>query len=177
MPGFSHAGDELVHDADASADETVLRLPAQLGDLRATAVASSLRLIRASAEATSSAADELSPARDRNFAVHEQIRSLKLVPALPKYAGNAEHVVAPCADALLRASGRDRIQNCRGILRSESTSLRSGRGGDCYIGREANGGGHDEAVVVVGVFADQVDAAGRAEDSRLIAEDVSRIAA
>ena len=46
--------------------------------------------------------------------------------------------------------------------------------GDCNIGREGNGRGHDESVVVVGVFANQVDAAGGAEDSGVIAESCSK---
>ena len=34
VTGFAHAGNELVHDADAGADEFVLRLAAQFGDFR-----------------------------------------------------------------------------------------------------------------------------------------------
>ena len=45
-----------------------------------------------------------------------------------------------------------------------------GTRGDCNIGGEGDGSGHDESVVVIGVFANQVDAAGRAENSGLIAE-------
>ena len=42
--------------------------------------------------------------------------------------------------------------------------------GDCYIGGETDGGGHDEAVIVIGVFADQIDASGSTEDSGATAE-------
>ena len=74
-----------------------------------------------------------------------------------------------------QADCRDQTRSRRGILRNRITSFRSGRAGDCDVCREADGCRHDEAVVVVGVFADQIDAARRAEDSWLTSKSVLKV--
>ncbi len=131
-------------------------------------------LIRASADATSTAADELRPAPIGDFAVYKQIRALKFVAALAKHVGNAEHVVAPRSGAGARQVVEIEFKIAGELFRvNDEFSVVAH--GDCNIGREGNGGGHDESVVVVGVFANQVDAAGGAEDSGVIAESLLEV--
>ena len=101
--------------------------------------------------------------------MHEQVRAMKFVPTLPKHAGDAEHVVAPGTGALLGQVVKVELEIAGEFFRVDRSAFDRARG-DCDIGGESDGGGHDETVVVVGVFADQVDAAGRTEDSGTIAE-------
>ncbi len=61
VPFLAHAGYELVHDADAGADKFIFRLAAELGDVRKRH-ALVVEGKKARAEATSRAAEELSPA-------------------------------------------------------------------------------------------------------------------
>jgi hypothetical protein len=41
---------------------------------------------------------------------------------------------------------------------------------NCHVDREPNGGGHDKAIVIVGMLTDQVDASRRTKDFGAIAE-------
>ena len=94
---------------------------------------------------------------------------MKLMAPLPKDAGNSQHVVTPCAGPLLGQVVKIELEITGEFFRVDyKLPIRPRRNG--HIRGEANGGRHDEAVVVIGVFSDQVDASGRAEDSRRNAE-------
>src|SRR6266567_4982057 len=101
--------------------------------------------------------------------MYEQICSLKFVTTLPKYAGDSEHVVTPRAGALLGEMVEIEFK-IAGKLFGMDHDLPVWPWGDRHIGRETDRRRHDEAVVVVGVFADKVDASGGAEDPGSIVE-------
>ena len=103
--------------------------------------------------------------------MYEQVRAPKLVSPLAKHAGNAQYVVAPPADALLGKAVEIKFE-IAGELFGMDDQVAIGPRGDGYIRREAKGGRHDEAVVVVGVFADQIDASGGTKDSGASTEEL-----
>src|SRR5271169_3908887 len=97
--------------------------------------------------------------------MNEQVRARKLLSLLLKSGGNPQHVVTPCADALFGQMIEIEFEIAGkffGVDHQLAILPRSNR----HIWRESNGRGHDEAVVVVGMFADQVDTARRMEDLR-----------
>src|SRR5579872_2484936 len=101
--------------------------------------------------------------------MHEQVRARKLEPAFPKNRSDPDHIVTPSADAAFGQMIEIEFELAGkffGVNREPAILPRSNR----HISRESNGRGHHEAVVVVGVFADQVDAAGCAEDLRTDSE-------
>ena len=88
---------------------------------------------------------------------------------LPNKTGNTEDVVTPLSCALLRKPVEVELEITRKFLRV-NYQLPIWPRSNCYIRREGNCGRHDKAIVIVGVFANQIDASGRAENSRAMAE-------
>ena len=103
--------------------------------------------------------------------MNEQVRARQFVAALHQDTGDAEHVITPSAGALRGKVVEIKFKVAGEFFRVDH-ELAIGSRGDRDIGRESDSGGHDEAVVVVGVFADQVDASGRAEDAGALAEEL-----
>ena len=101
--------------------------------------------------------------------MNEDVCPNKFMVVLSKNRRDSEYVVTPCADAFLRQTVEIKLEVAEEFFGSDH-QLPIGPAGDCDVCREADGGRHDEAVVVVGVFADQIDAARRAEDSCLTSE-------
>src|SRR5579863_3713177 len=91
------------------------------------------------------------------------------MPLLLKDGCNAQHVVAPRADAFLGQSVEIKFE-IAGKFFGVDQEFAIRPGGNPHVGRKADGRGHDVAVVVVGVFADQIDAARRAKYPRKTSE-------
>src|SRR4029077_2308095 len=100
---------------------------------------------------------------------HKQVCACKLEPALPQNGSNPQHVVTPRADALFGQMIEIKLE-VAGKFAGLDHQLAIPTRGDRHVGQEANGGGHNVAVVIVGVFADQVNASGSAEDPGLSSE-------
>ena len=101
--------------------------------------------------------------------MHEQVRSAKLVSRLSKDRGYPQHVITPGSDALFGQVIEIEFKiawKFFGVNHQFVVRARRNR----HISREANGRGHHVAVVVVGVIADQINAAGRAENPGLSSE-------
>jgi hypothetical protein len=90
--------------------------------------------------------------------------------SLLKHAGDTENVVTPRARGLLGEVVEIEFK-LAGKFFGVNHELPVWPWGDRDIGREADGRWHYEAIVVVGVLADQVDAPGCAKDPGVIAEE------
>jgi hypothetical protein len=104
------------------------------------------------------------PGADGNISMHQQIRSLQITSMLAQDEGDAQHIVAPGTGAL----GGEMIDiefeiSGKLVGLNQQLAVRAARNRD--QARKLNRGGHDETFVVIGMLADQVHAAGRAENS------------
>ena len=169
MSRSSHAGHELVHDSNPRADESIFGALAELREVgqghpnSAEARQGQRRCNFQGRGGTQSRADW-------HFAVNEQIRSLKFVTTQLQQASDAKNVVAPCAGALLGKVGEIELEitgKFFGVDEQFSVRPRCNR----HVGGEPDGGGHDKAIIVVGVLADQIDAARGAEDLGRVPEE------
>src|ERR1700686_5881083 len=96
------------------------------------------------------------------------------MPTLSKDADDSEHVVAPRTGALFGQVVEIKLEVDGKFFRAHY-ELAIRPLGDCHICRKTDGGGHYETVVVVGVFADQVDATGSAEHPGMITEEFLKV--
>ena len=86
--------------------------------------------------------------------------------ALDEHVDHATDVIGPVLAALCRTlAGREFVDGVL-VIKGHHTDDAVGPGGDGYFGGEVDGAGQHEAVVVVGVLTDQVDAAGGAATCR-----------
>src|ERR1700690_2202909 len=169
MPGLAHARDELVHDSDAGADKGILSLAAEFGDLGKRQMHLALTHQRES-RGNFDGCGRTESSTDRDFAMHKQVRSLRLKAALHQDAGDTEHVVTPCAGALGGKVVEVKLEVASELF-GVNHQLTIGSRGDGHVGREGDGCRHDETVVVIGVFANQIHASGGAEYPGPIAEE------
>jgi hypothetical protein len=152
------AGDELVHDADIGTDEDVLRALAEQGDLlERHVVAGSTehgesrsnfnggRGAEAGAEGNIAGDGEGEAVLDGDAVLAESPQDAGGVVG-PGFGAGGEKFVDGLVDALVEVNGV-----------GEDAAV--GAVGDGDDGGEVDGRGHDEAVRVVGVLADEVDAA------------------
>src|SRR5271154_1149622 len=103
--------------------------------------------------------------------MNEQVGSAELASALPENRGGAKHIVAPAPSALLRQLVEIKFKVAGEFFgMNEKPAIIPGAEGNVH--RKFDSRGHDEAVVVIGVLADKVYAAGRARNSRPRAEDL-----
>jgi hypothetical protein len=87
------------------------------------------------------------------------------MPDLGKHHRNAQNIVRPCALAVTGQVIQIELKLFGKLFRSNyQFAIRARRNG--HTGGETDGTGHYEAVVVIGVFAQQIDSARGAEDSR-----------
>ena len=123
-----------------------------------------LRLIRASALDTSMAADELRPGTDGHFTSNQQARARGRMPDLAEHDRNTENVVRPYAFAPAGQVLQIEFKLLRKFFRPDDQfPVRPRRNG--HAGGKTDGAGHYEAVVVVGMLAQQIDPPG-AEKTR-----------
>src|SRR5258708_12664450 len=104
--------------------------------------------------------------------MYQQIRSAKFVSGLLKHAGDCEKVVTPRAGALPRQMVEIEFKLAGKFFGADHQFLVWAAGSDRDVSGETDGRRHYEAIVVVGVFADQVDASGSAEYPRVIPEEL-----
>ena len=95
--------------------------------------------------------------------MHQQIRPGKAIASVLKNAGDADDIVTPLAGAALGQAIQVEFEML-GKLLGMNQQFSIGPFRDGYAGGKVDGGGHHEAVVIVSVFADKIDAARRAED-------------
>jgi hypothetical protein len=168
MTSFSHARDELIHDSDAGAYKSILSLAAEFGDFGKWQLSLTLTHEGKGRSDLDGRGGTESRA-DWDFTVHQQIRSLQLETAPLKDTGNTDYVVTPSAGTAFGQVVKIKLE-IAGEFFGVDDELTIWTRGDRYIGREPDSCRHDEAVVVIGVFADQVHASGCAKNPRTIAE-------
>ena len=169
VPGHAAGGDVLVHDAAAHADEIVLGPLAHLGgrhrlEGQARGGEESVR------DADLERGRRAQSGSERNVAPHDEVGADKAATALLQHRRDAEHVVRPVVTTA-RRGGRVEVELARGVHEhgvDADPAVVTRRAGDER--RKIQRRRHDEAVVVVGVLADQVDSSRRAADRRLAAE-------
>src|SRR5271165_262427 len=172
-PRLPHTGDELVHDTDSRPNEIVLGLTAQFRNLR-QGQAGSAEVHQGERGSYLDRGRRTQPGSDRDLRVDEKICADKFVPVLLKNFGNAHDVVAPCTGALPRHAVEIEFE-VAGEFFGVDGQLSIPPWGDGHIGREADRGGHDEPVAVVGMLTNQVDSAGRTIDSRATAVNFLKV--
>ncbi len=165
---LAEAGDELVHDADVGADEGILCVLAEQGDLGQLQVEAGGaedgegggnldRGRRAEAGAEGDVArdgeGEAIVDGDAMFAQCPEnaggiVGPMNIAPGAQRGKAVVEQVGDALVDALVIVDGVGQDAAVRAL-------------GDGDNGGEVDGRGHDKAVAVVGVLADEVDAAGR----------------
>ncbi len=160
--GFAAGGDHLIHDAAVAADEQVLRLLTVEGDLGLTD-GEPQRLLEGltNGHFQRGGGGESRPLR--HVAGDHQIEAAQGITALLQIFHHAADVVAPALAGVV----------LDGLVEVELVALVVVVGGDhLYLpviaqtdgdaGLVVDGAGQHEAVVVVGMFTDEVDAAGGA---------------
>ena len=85
--------------------------------------------------------------------------------AAAQHSGDSDHIVDPCLIALLRKIVEIEFETPGKLLRLQYELAISARR-NSSVRRKADCGRHHEAIVVVGVFADEVDASGGSKDAR-----------
>ena len=168
IAGDAAGRDILVHDAAAHADIVVLRPLADFCDFD--------RLERQSGGGHERMRDAhfergrgAQARAERHVGEDDEIGAAEAPPALLQHHGDAEHIVRPLVPAARRRGvevERARLVHDHRI--DAEPPVRPRRGGD--EGGEFERRRHDEAVVVVGVLADQVHPPRRAADFRHAAE-------
>src|SRR4029077_9932929 len=144
VPGFAKAGDELIHDANARAHESILGPLTKLGHLGH----GKDRTIEA--HESQSAGDfqcggrtETSP--DRNLATNQQVGAVNRGADLLQDRGDADDVITPRPKAFLGEVLDIKLEMLRELLGVQhQLSVRAGR--DRNPGFEADRAGHYEAV-------------------------------
>ena len=104
----------------------------------------------------------------RHRAADQQVRSFDGHAGAHQFAGHADGVIGPLARGL-RGGERRRVELAQfaAVFRIEAKFAVARRGrGD--VSGEVQRYGQDEAEIVVGVLADQIDPAGRPEHTRLL---------
>ena len=132
---------------------------------------------KASAEETSRAAEELSPEPSGTVLRISRLAGSTGIAGAHQFVRHADGVIGPCC-----AAGRPAMEAASNSLVSLSV-LRNGcaacrrDGAAATIGGQVERHWQDEAEVVIGMLADHVDAAGRAEDAQAIgcAIDLSKM--
>src|SRR5579859_7058 len=148
---------ELIHDAALHADEIAFGLLTDARELDAAdGVAGNGGKRERSTDFNGGGRAEACAHRD--FAVNDEIRARESEAGLFELQGDADRIVAPSAGRYAgRGVGieikRNLVAELFGI--NDEFAIVPRRDGHPTI--ESNGGGHDEPVVVIGVFADQID--------------------
>ena len=106
--------------------------------------------------------------------MHQQIRPGKAVASLLDNPGDAEHIVTPLAGSAFRQTIRVELEMFGKFLRMNQ-QFPIGPFRDGYMGGKAHGCGHHKAIVIVGVFADKIDAAWGAEDPWALPEQLFEV--
>ncbi len=162
MIGFAAGGDHLIHDAAVAADELVLRLLTVEGDLGLADVELQ-RLLEGLTDGHFQRGGGGEACPLRYVAGDHQIKAAQGITALLQILHHAADVVAPALAGVV----------FNGLVEVELVALVVVVGGDhLYLpviaqadgdaGLVVDGTGQHEAVVVVGMFTDEVDAAGGA---------------
>ncbi len=129
----------------------------------------SLRLRNARADATSNAAEELSPAPIGTSPWTRILAPLRVRSLVLKNARDAQNVIAPRSCLLFGQVIDIKFEVAGKFLRVDQ-KLAVRPLGDGKICRKPESRWHDEPVVVVRMFADQVDASRGAKDRGALAE-------
>src|SRR5258707_1166935 len=95
--------------------------------------------------------------------MHEQVRPEELDSTLPEHCRGPEDIVAPRAGALLGQVVKIKFKITREFLGVDDELAVRPRG-NSYVNRKTDCRRHNEAVVIVGVFTNQVDASRSTED-------------
>ena len=158
-------GDELVHDAAIGADELVFGALAETGEHRAGVAGAGERENRESrGYLQGGGAGEAGAERD--VAPETEAEAGDLVAIAGEDGNHAQRIVGPVAGAFGGEGCGVEAALLAVVLRVEDDLAVAARR-DAGQGGEVDGRGHDEALGVVGMLADQVDPAGRGKDGRL----------
>jgi hypothetical protein len=101
--------------------------------------------------------------------MHQQIGSLQSTSMLAQDECDAQYIVAPGAGALGRQTIDIELEISGELVGLDQQLAVRPRGNRDQAGK-LNCGGHDETFVVIGMLADQIHAAGRAENPGHIPE-------
>src|SRR5271156_1152813 len=150
--------DELVHDTGGSADEVILRALAELGYFRRSEP-------RASDAQNGDHAGHFDGRRgtesraQRHVAVEGEAEAGDLHSRFAKDRDDTERVVAPVTRSLL-GEAVERVCYLIVEIRGIDSNALVVAGANCGQGRKVDRRRHDKALGVIGVLADQIDAAG-----------------
>src|SRR5437588_2368032 len=160
MPRPALDGNKLIHDAAAGADKLVLRSLAKLGQLDAVE-ATAHKVEKSAGAGHFKGSRRAQPGTDRDFAMNERVGSLELVSGFFQNHGNPDRIITP------RLGGTHRV--VRQVYLAGLVKIIGAKDEACirpWANRqptiEINRRGQHEAVVVVGVLANQIDASGGA---------------
>ena len=156
------AGDKGIHDADTRADILVLGGLAKFCEVEEGNVEIG-KGDESQGDGDFEGGGRTKARTNRYLAMDEQVRAREVVSRLLQRFGDAADEVAPVISGrtIQRIQGKgNSFREMFGVHLDDPVG--SSVGGDPGI--EPNCHGHDEAIVVVRVFADQIDTAGRPED-------------
>ncbi len=159
--------DELVHDAAADADELVLGPLGQLDQGQAVE-AQAEHVVEGEGQAALDRRRRGHPGADGNVPAEDAVEAADLVPGPQELVDDALKVVGPAQRGAVEAAELA-AELLVEVARDEMADVVGTRGGgedDGLVG----GPGQDEALVVVGVLADEVDAARGDDEERLSGE-------
>ena len=155
-------GDELVHDAAACAHKFVLSFLTQPGQLQKVDGETALMQER-EADRNLDGCGRTKTCAEGHVTGDKEVCAAKMLPCRRERPGNAYRVVAPMALGCGGKTFQVGFNSFPEILGMDDQFLVAARGGSDPA-RKFNRGGKNEAVVVVSVLPDKVDAAGRAID-------------
>ncbi len=162
MIGFAAGGDHLIHDAAVAADELVLRLLAVEGYLGLADVEPQ-RLLEGLTDGHFQRGGGGESRPLRHVAGNHQIEAAQGITALLQIFHHATDVVAPAlAGVVLDGLVEVELVALVVVVGGDHLHLPVIAQADSDAGLVVDGAGQHEAVVVVGMFTDEVDAAGGA---------------
>ena len=164
--------DELVHDAATAAGELVLGLLAEQGDV-AQAGVESVEGLQGLAHGHLQRGRGAETGSLRHVAADHHLEAVRQhAVALDEDIDDAADIVGPVAVAVRRAMAGRKAVFFQAVVGGQHADDVVTARGDGDLGGEADGAGQHETVVVVGVFADQVDAARGTDDVADLAAQV-----
>ena len=167
VAGGAEEVDELVHDAATHPGELVLGCLSDAGERDAVEPEHKL-LVEREGDSGSDRRGRGHAGPERDVAAEGAVEARDLEASGADLGDDAEHVVGPAA---IGRQQRRRSALVRLVeIDGEQAVAEPAVGCDRERDRTVDGRGEHEPLVVVGVLADQVDAAGRADDERLGAE-------
>ena len=162
MVCFAAGGDHLIHDAAVAADELVLRLLTVEGYLGLADVEPQ-RLLEGLTDGHFQRGRGGEPRPLRHVAGDHQIEAAQGITALLQILHHAADVVAPAlAGVVLDRLVEVELVALVVVVGGDHLHLSVIAQADGNAGLVVDGAGQHEAVVVVGMFTDEVDAAGGA---------------